>query len=283
MREAVKKRLGYDPFFPSSDKTIIARVRRELDVLRGEVELLDEHGVQIGLRELSAPAGECGELIRAMALTISIAIDPKSAETYEQGPSEERAETPKRHEEPKEAPQAPATSVAGRAVASNAPVEPLRWSLGVGPVTALGIQPSPTLGVLGFATARYRDWSLGVEGELDLPRTTREQSVELHTSSVAARLVPCWHYGVAFLCQVSALRSLRATSRTSNASGSALAFAAGGRMGAELELSGALGALAYGELLGNLAPPRVLSDGRELWRTPLFSGALGFAFVVRFP
>src|SRR5436190_13499771 len=51
VRKAVAVRLGYDPFFASSDKTIIARVLREPDRLKGQVELIDEHGAQVGLRE----------------------------------------------------------------------------------------------------------------------------------------------------------------------------------------------------------------------------------------
>lgn len=54
VRKAVASRLGYDPFFPSSDKTIVARVLREGDLLKGQVELIDEHGAQIGRREFSA-------------------------------------------------------------------------------------------------------------------------------------------------------------------------------------------------------------------------------------
>ncbi len=93
MRKAVSTRLGYDPFFASSDKTVIVRVLRQADHLTGQVELIDEHGVQVGLREFSAEPDHCGDLIRAMALSISIAIDPKSAETYSQGPADEPPES----------------------------------------------------------------------------------------------------------------------------------------------------------------------------------------------
>jgi len=87
VRQAVAARLGYDPFFPSAEKTIVARIVRTKDELRATVELVDEHGLMRGVRELKASAGQCGELVATMALAISIAIDPTNPAILGAAPS----------------------------------------------------------------------------------------------------------------------------------------------------------------------------------------------------
>src|SRR5205814_5483733 len=76
MRKAVAQRLGYDPFFPTAEKTIVSRIVRDRDELRGTVELVDNHGMVRGLRDFKVGADDCAELVAAMSLAISIAIDP---------------------------------------------------------------------------------------------------------------------------------------------------------------------------------------------------------------
>src|SRR5205814_10613388 len=62
LRRAVEQRLGYDPFFPWANRTMVARIRTDANGLHGIVELLDETGLVRGSRELSARAPECAEL-----------------------------------------------------------------------------------------------------------------------------------------------------------------------------------------------------------------------------
>ena len=292
VREAVKKRLGYDPFFPSSDKTIIARVLREAARLRGEVELIDEHGTQVGRREFSAPVDQCNQLVHAMALSISIAIDPKSAETYHQGPEEPPAkDSAVNQREPKEAvavePVPPgagdraADGPAPRAKASAA-APPWQWSVGLGPTLQFRSLPQTALGASAFAALRRSAWSLALETELDLPVTTIEQNVELASSSFAIRAMPCRHWGVASACQVTALRWLSATGSASERGGSAPSLALGARLGLELRLSRVFSALAYGDLLVTVVPVRLSSEGREIWEMPLLCGGVGIAAVAHF-
>jgi hypothetical protein len=195
LRESVASRLGYDPFFPSSDKTIVARVLRDVNGLRGQVELVDEHGAQLGLRELSAGANECAELVHAMALSISIAIDPKSAETYEQGPPDEAETTENAPKTTEIEPSAPEPTAA-RPVAATA--EPrgaahpalargprLLISAGVGAMGVLNDLPKPTLAGLGFVRLR-RSWlSLALEGRADVPSTTTQSAARIRASGYA--------------------------------------------------------------------------------------------------
>jgi hypothetical protein len=292
VREAVKKRLGYDPFFPSSDKTIIARIVRDASKLRGEVELVDEHGSQAGTREFSAEPDQCEQLVYAMALSISIAIDPKSAETYAQGPeivplaepAETQAETtPDRN--PPGAPEPPVTPPAPAPAPRAAPsvdAAPWRWSAGLGATLQFGSLPQTALGASAFGALQQGPWSLAIEGEIDAPVTTEKQGVELRSSGGALKLLPCARFRFLSACQLSALRFLGATGNASGVGGTATSLAFGARLGVELELGSKFGVLAYGDLLLTALPARLVSEGQTLWETPLFSGGTGLAAVMHF-
>jgi len=79
LRMAVAARLGYDPFSATAPRTVIAQIQENLGELEGRVELSNDENVSQGARKLSAPLDRCSELVRAMALSISIAIDPENA------------------------------------------------------------------------------------------------------------------------------------------------------------------------------------------------------------
>jgi hypothetical protein len=292
VREAVRKRLGYDPFFPSSDKTIILRVMRDSGKLRGEVELVDEQGKQVGKREFSAAQDECDQLLRAMALSISIAIDPKSAETYAQGPDVDGApDPPIKQTEPQTdsqpeplspallTPPAPATAPKAKPSREAAP---RLWSAGLGATLQLGSMPQAALGATAFGALRTGSWSLAIEGELDAPVTTEQQGVELRSSGGGLKLLPCGHWRLLSACPVSALRWLTATGSASGLGATAGSLAFGARLGFELPLSPSFSALASGDLLLTAVPVRLVSEGRDLWETPLFSGGFAIAAAMHF-
>jgi hypothetical protein len=94
MRKAVAQRLGYDPFFPAAEKTIVSQIIRDRAELRGSVQLVDGQGIVRGMRAFKVGADECEELVAAMSLAISIAIDPTRASLSTQ-PSIEHAEQPR--------------------------------------------------------------------------------------------------------------------------------------------------------------------------------------------
>jgi len=290
VREAVRKRLGYDPFFPSADKTIIARVVREASRLHGEVELVDEHGTQAGKREFSAEPDQCEQLVYAMALSISIAIDPKSAETYAQGPAESPLPEPaanQRDSQPDH--QAEAETLGSARAPAAAPqaqpsveATPWLWSGGLGATLQFGSMPQVALGAAAFAALRKGAWSLAIEGELDAPVTTEQQGLELRSSGGALKVLPCGHWRLFVACQVSALRLLGTTGSASGLGGTAASLALGARLGFELPVSPTFGALAYGDLLLTARPVSLVSEGRTLWEMPLVSGGTGIAAVAHF-
>ena len=77
LRFSVAARLGYDPFSPTAGPAVIARVSPGVERLTGSVEITDGAGVSRGRREIESSSARCDELFRALALSVSIAIDPE--------------------------------------------------------------------------------------------------------------------------------------------------------------------------------------------------------------
>ena len=75
LRKAVATRIGYDPFFPSASKTVIAQISRAPTGYRGKVQIVGDDGNLRGTRDLSTRGDDCSELLSALALAISIALD----------------------------------------------------------------------------------------------------------------------------------------------------------------------------------------------------------------
>jgi hypothetical protein len=79
LRSAVVARLGYDPFVANATSTLYATITRNGRGLRGEIRLDDPGRETPGVRQIDSFSGDCTELGKAMALAMSIAIDPLRA------------------------------------------------------------------------------------------------------------------------------------------------------------------------------------------------------------
>jgi hypothetical protein len=287
VRKAVATRLGYDPFFPGSDKTIVARITRESERLRGTVELNDEHGTELGLREFSAEPGQCDDLVRAMALSISIAIDPKSAETYAKGPADEpppaepEPEAPEPPPPPRVAPKpAPNDNVAAPPTATGRVVA---WSAGLGVMSAFGVAPSTTLAGVIFAAVRAGAGSVALEARANPPVTTTQSNMRFKTWSAAFSVVPCAHLKPMFACEVTSLGWLNASGTPATAkSGTSALFSLGGRLGAELPVTGSAHVVAAAQLLANPWPVSVVAPSVTLWQAPTVTVDLELALAFHF-
>src|SRR5262249_5238402 len=79
LRRAVARRVGYDPFFPWAERTVIAQIdpagRKGFSA---KIHVIDTKGVLLGERQLDAVA-DCHELVQSIALAISVAIDDLDA------------------------------------------------------------------------------------------------------------------------------------------------------------------------------------------------------------
>jgi hypothetical protein len=154
LRGAVARRLGYDPFVAVSDNTVVAELRGDGDGLRARVFVI-EHGSTVGgARELTSKSKDCDELVLAVALAISIAIDPESIDRVVEEPSEPAAK-PKVADIPPEpvAETKPAPSARTPAQAPLQPTVPIVVRSALGGFVATGPIPAPSYGLvagLGF-------------------------------------------------------------------------------------------------------------------------------------
>jgi hypothetical protein len=291
MRRAVATRLGYDPFRPHASTTLTAEVKREGGSFRGRVRLVDEAGVERGARDLESAAADCSELTAAMALSMSIAIDPLSMM---------RAEKPATEPEPTELPppvemtDGPAVSVApplertpprdSGAPAAPRPLAPERdaprFAVGAGGHVAFGIAPAPAIGLRVSAELMTKRWSVGLEGRFDLASSAASsEGGSSQTSLAGGAIVPCvrvplvWACGVALVSRVEAEAVGVSLPRTD-----AFVFVgAGARLVAAVDLGQDFMLRVGGDLLAHPAPFELTVNGRSVYRSSPVSGLAGLA------
>jgi hypothetical protein len=80
LRAAVVAHLGYDPFTSDAAETIVASVDRAPNgALRGSIERYDAKGKRRGHQDIATSRGDCAQIASAIALGVSVAIDPIGA------------------------------------------------------------------------------------------------------------------------------------------------------------------------------------------------------------
>jgi hypothetical protein len=306
LRQAVAKRLGYDPFFPSADRTIVASITLDNDKLKGQAELVDDHGIVRGTRDYTAPANECNELVYALALSISISIDPASAERS--GPPNPPAAAPPErrdqpampatagvaHAEPAPSPLAVITKPDERDLgnttssATPAPKGEWQWSVALDARVMFNSSPSTIFGGAAGISGRVRRFGGIVELGASWPSVSNVASaggsVSLKTSNAWMAALPCVHFDPAFLCGVMMVGRFSAHRDDNAAIGDThTTAAAGGRLGGEAPLGDAFSFRISGDLLANLVRTPVTVEGVEVWRAPVVWVSLSAALVFRFP
>jgi hypothetical protein len=176
LRHAVAGRLGYDPFFVWAHVTVVAHVRKEAGGFRAEVTLVDDGGVSRGTRTLATQGDDCAPLVSALALTVSLALDPLSLKPHaapETPPAPPSADAPLPRPPPAEPPPvdgAPTPAPPARREAAAPPA--WRGWLGVGAAGAAGLTPGVALGGLVRAKAVHGGFSVALEAAADLPTET---------------------------------------------------------------------------------------------------------------
>jgi hypothetical protein len=300
VRHAVAARLGYDPFFPSADKIIVARIAWSRDELRATVELVDARGMLRGVREFKSSPRQCDELVAAMALAISIAIDPTNPAILGGTPAPARPEA-----KPAAAPVPSATAAKPPEAPAAEPVAPARargesgdvpraktpeasrtsFRAGAAVLAALGTAPNTTAGLAIFGGVRRGPWTFQLEGRAELPATTAGMGGSVRTSLWAGGIIPCVHWDPVFLCATVWLGSLRAqgvgfsTSRVDRG----VYAAAGGRIALELPLNEWLSFRPSVEFLTTLIPAELQVDGMTQWTAPQYATLLRAGLSARFP
>jgi hypothetical protein len=284
---AVAARLGYEPFSPWGDQTILATITRNGGVLSGRAELIDHDGIAQGSREVRLSKPECDELILALALAISITLDPLHLEAPVPSPAEIPAPPPAVPEngeplaETAAAPSPPVTLDRAPVPARERRAQPQSAAMGalnVGPQFVMG-------GRLGVMAKRGR-WALGVEAWSTFPsaRATAEDG-EVRVRLLSAALTPCLRLVGGFsLCALGSVGSMRAEGRGVEAPRveNVLHAAVGGRGLFVWPLGNSFELLANADLAATLHRPRFQLDDAEIWRPGPALALVGIGAAARF-
>jgi len=292
---AVRKRLGYDPFFPAARQTIIVEIIDLDGGLRAQMRLVDEHGMIVGSRELHEKSEHCDELVASLALAISIALDPSAAlgEAPAVATKSDNAQ-PAPAEPPPEAalesvaqehPQKPRPP--REPMASPAPENLDRLQFGV---------RSTVFADMGTAPALAFGWRLGLDVYRNWLRFAAEFSQQLPTSEeladggqaraslLAGSFVPCLASETLAGCGLLSIGALQTRGEEIAYPSSQSTFYAA--LGARFEYTpivlGKLQLLSQFDILKPLTPVSLRVLGEEVWHSPSLTFSVGVGLRLHF-
>jgi hypothetical protein len=301
--QAVAARMGYDPFSPWGDQTIVASVSRTGAGLLGRAELIDHDGIAQGSREVKLGGEDCRELVLALSLAISITLDPLhvDAPSPEAGARDAGAPDAGARDagapggEVEELPQEPRAEPppSSRAIVrpelrprSAPPARELRWFSSGSVLTTYALAPRVTFGGRIGVEARLAPWSVSLEGWAALPvEWDLDAGGRLRASLWAGAVVPCFELVTLFrMCAVGSFGSLRSEARAiaSPRAERVPHAAVGGRASFTWPLDPSLELKATLDVAAALHRPTFELDGAVVWRPSPVLGVVGVGAAVRF-
>jgi len=217
---------------------------------------------------LTSATGDCAELGSALALAISIAIDPLSL-SRAPSPAPVVRETAPIHS-PSERVAPPPLTIA-TAVGVHVALGATPGTIGVGPDLQIGVRRSSA----SLALAGRLDPTIGSEGDAD---------GRVDASLVAAGLVPCFHHGPLAACALGYAGVLRGTGSNVSVPRHASTFyaALGARLALAIPLGGIFALDVHLDGLGTLTHTTLEIDGVPVWTTPPLSAVLGSGLLASF-
>ena len=284
LRKAVGKRLGYDPFFVTADVTLVAEIeKREPAGFTGRVRVIDRDGKLVGSRIIQSASRECAELVRTLALNLSITVDDLAAILPKTDPS---PDPPTLIEDPPppvvkpppvvdETPKAPAKPPAPRTVFPE---------LGVILLGNAGQTPALTLGI--GASVGVRFGAVRIVGDVTalLPSEGSEGAFKARASVVQGSLSACLHLALPYVCAKGGLGVLDGSGAGVDLprTGTGIVAGAGLEPGIEIVFSEHLVFRGFADARFALTRPSVTVNGVPAFRTGPASLGLGLQAVVRF-
>jgi hypothetical protein len=289
LRRAVAARIGYDPFFPTASKTVVAQVNRSPKGYRAKVQIVGDDGNVRGERDLSTQGDDCAELILTMGLAISIALDDlDDAPTSAPGATAETAGSPAAEDPPRAAvaETTPRDTPAATPVAPpSAATRRLTLMASAGPALSIGAAPSASVGGGVSATIRYSWAAARLALRADLPASgDLDGGGRITTSSVLATAALCIRGDVPFVCAGAGVGSFATTTESiaRPASDSALLALVVATGGVDL----ALGPQVYLEPFVDagfvVTRHRIAIDRTSGYVVPLLAGTAGLHLGFRF-
>jgi hypothetical protein len=293
LKQSVMAHLGYDPFRPFAGTTLFAEVGRASDRFVGHVKILDDAGIERGARTLEDRGSDCSDIAAAMALSMSIAIDPRSALKAAAPPSPPVEIAPV-EPAPEPPPSSPPVPVVLPRETKPPPSVPMprslrRIGLGLGIYGSVGETGGATLGVRGSGEFVATTWSAGLELRGDLPtRLPIQGGGGVETSLLGGAVVPCARRALAWatlaVCGVGFVGRMdaRTVDVPHPASRPFVHLAAGARLGVDVPFTDALSIRVALDAMGTLAPFVFMADGKRVYESPVVSGLGGASLVFAF-
>jgi hypothetical protein len=311
LRAAVRERLGYDPFFPWAEQTIVVHIApRSNRRVTGKVYLVDVQGRASPEREFTTGEAECQELVLALALAIVMTLDPlhgsivappappvstppkapatdgsagDPAISMASGNASDGSNAPRNDASP--VPVAPSTPPLGGRPAERVSTDPFAaraptLQIGAAPFVASGVTPGISAGFIPSIRGRSGEISVSIEGRFEIPLWSSFDSDRADVSHVGAAVVPCWHWKRVTGCPTLMLGEFRAEGREGTSRRDVALFAAvGARTGAEVSIAPRSWAFVRAEVLVNLTRHQLVLAEEPIWKVPsvgftLSAGAL---------
>jgi hypothetical protein len=279
LRSQVVARLGYDPFDTSAPQRVVATLRREGQMFVATVRLELSDGAVRERQPLSSAAADCGEIGAAVALAVSIAIDPLSL-TRAPPPPSPSVTTPD-----KPAPKAPPTPTPPPEVA--APQQPERTHearVGAGILGSVGALPAPSFGPSLFIGAAIPSASLSLEGRYDLPVERTGAAGAVRASLLLAALVPCIEPGPLAVCGIFTGGALFGAGENVDrpAHDTTPYIAIGARAAIGQRVTDRFRLRLQIDAETPLRPTTLQIAGADAWRSPVLFGTLGIVIIGAF-
>ena len=304
LETAVAARLGYDPFSPWGDQTIIATISRSNGNLVARAELVDHDGIAQGSRQLQASRSDCGELVATLALAISITLDPthvapsESAASKVGEPSADHQNAGNQEPESASLPVArePAKPMQPEATRSAPPKEKnlvlskrsstLALHAYAGAFGALALEPHATLGGRVGAGLRHAGLALWLAGESTRPTSQTATGIgEVRISLLSSELALCLDVKRPLsVCALTSLGRLRGQGEgvTEPKSESSFYAALGTRGLLTLPLGPVFALLGNADVSAVLTRPTFQLQGADVWRPSALAFGAGLGISGRF-
>jgi len=274
LRLLVMARLGYDPFSPQASRVVLSRIELTGEQLLGSLEAIDASGISSGRRELTSKLGRCADLTRALALSISLAIDPERASQpvpQSPSPTPPPEAPPNQESTPKPKPTPPAAHL------KPAPTERAHAFAGLALAASVGSLPVGAVGGVISLGWRFGSGSIALEA-LAQQGFASELSPrgDLTGRLFAGRASACWSQYRLAACGVGSVGAqlLGASGVTHPVTSTGLLVGAGPRLAWIQPMERGWQIATSVEGLLNLQRNRAELSGSEVWRTPPVSVTL---------
>jgi hypothetical protein len=263
LRAEVTARLGTNVFEEPAERILTVRVGRgRPGFLAAVITQTDPSGEALGKRELSAHGEDCAELAPALALELSIAIDPLW---------KARAKPPDPLPPPPPAPPPPRV--------------PTDVVLGAGAAVVVGLSPGAAAAFRVSAELRRPAFAVGMEGLASLPSQVSAGGGQVSASVLAAALVPCARWGWTSGCGLLQAGAIDGGSSGLNNPRQAHTpyVSVGARAQLDIPIHPLVSCRVQANLLAQLVQTTLTVRTTPAWTSPPVGGEFALGVVVMLP